>query len=103
MSVLIKKKILFKNTSGFFILLLVVYVYFIGAIAAYGLKRENHRALLKTELLRSIKTENAFMAASSEKNLEYLTALGYETPKDLDIIKRTSNVAASDAAQNIFY
>ena len=43
------------------------------------------------------------MAASSEKNLEYLTALGYETPKDLDIIKRTSNVAASDAAQNIFY
>ena len=49
MSVLIKKKILFKNTSGFFILLLVVYVYFIGAIAAYGLKRENHRALLKTE------------------------------------------------------
>lgn len=103
MNVLIKKKIIFKNASVFFIVFLAVYVYFIGAVAAHSQKRENYRGLLKKELLWSIKTESAFMAASSEKNLEYLMALGYETPKDLGIIKRTSNVAASDAVQNIFY
>ena len=103
MTVLIKKKIILKNASGFFILFLAIYVYFIGAVAAHSQKRGNYMALLKTELLRSIKTESAFMAASSEKNLEYLTALGYETPKDLGIIKRTSNVAAGNAFQNIFY
>lgn len=100
---MIKKKIFLKNASGFFILLLAVYVYLVGAVAAYGKQREDYRTLLKTELLRSVKIESAFMAASSEKGLEYLAALGYEAPKDLGIIKRTSNVAASDAVQNIFY
>ena len=88
-----KKKMLLKNALFAFIALISLYLYLTGAIVSQNLKRNNLEVLFNKISLENNHTESAFILESAGKSAEYFLAGGYEEPKNLDTIKRASNVA----------
>jgi len=84
-----------KNAVFLLIVLIAIYIYIIGMAVSESARRANLRETLKRVSVLSSQTEHAFISENAGKTLEYFILAGYEKQKNLESIKRVSNVAAN--------
>lgn len=79
-------------------------IFFAGAVVSKNAEGAALAVAASETILENEKMEAMFASANYGANLEYFLAQGYEAPKNLEIIRSTSNVAASgDEGENLIY
>ena len=76
-----------------FLVLAVFYIYLSGLIVTKNVAREKYLIALEENSDKLQEMESIFIKNNPGSSFESLLGAGYENPKTLDILKRTSDVA----------
>lgn len=90
-----KKGAILKSLAVSFFALASIYIYFVGMVIYQNTVRQSLNQTLGKASILAAETESALSQEGVEKNWEWFLAAGYEKPKNLEVVSKTSNVAAN--------
>lgn len=95
MNINIRRKTVLKSLILSFFALASIYIYFVGMLISQNALRQNLSQTLEKASTSGVQLESVLVKKNEEKNLDYFLAAGYEKSKNLEVLRKTSNVAAN--------